>query len=425
MMTLLYDFINILIVIVFLPVYLVRRKFHRGFLNRLGIFPRGVKFDRPVWVHSVSVGETMAVRRLIEELRKLYPSRQFVFSTVTPTGNKVARSSARQNDVVTYLPLDISFIVRSVIKRVDPSIFIIVETELWPNLITALQRRGVPVVIVNGRMSDRSLRGYRRLGFLFRKVLGALALVCVQTEEDAWRFIELGVAPGKVQRTGNLKFDAIAQSSAVQDDTRISRIINLQAQEQLIVAGSTHPGEEEIILQAYENIRNDICGVKLLLAPRHPERAAAVERAIARFHFQALRVSAMRGTAHSEGRRTIYLLDTIGQLTAFYAVADVVFVGGSLVEKGGHNILEPASLGKPVLIGPYTFNFRDIVNTFLVDNAVCVVNDADELQARITQLLRDPAQAQRLGRAARDVVSRNAGATEKTIKLIKQYVKEL
>ncbi len=421
-MIIIYDLITFVLIVVYMPVYFLRRKFHAGFMRRFGFIPPGQGFDRPIWVHAVSVGEAVAMRTLVERLRELYPGRQFVFSTVTPTGNTIVRAFLRGNDFLTYLPLDISCIVRRVIGRVRPSLFIAAETELWPNLIMQLRRRDIPVVVANARISDRSLRGYRRAGFLTGRVFNSVSLFCAQSEEDARRLITLGVLPDKIRVTGNLKFDAVASGERI-DELALRKSIGLGLQEQFVVAGSTHPGEEELFLEAYQKIREGVCGLKLLIAPRHPERAAEVARLIEKFYFDAVRISTLTGPPQEHRRRVVYILDTVGELKRYYALADVVFVGGSLVKKGGHNILEPAAFGKPVVVGPHMFNFRDIADMFVRGKAIEVVQDKEELHTVISRLLKNPEEAAALGKAAQELMRRNAGATERTAGFIQDVVR--
>jgi 3-deoxy-D-manno-octulosonic-acid transferase len=413
-MFIVYDLIFLLIGIFYLPAYILRRKFHRGFLARFGRVPRELEFQRPIWVHAVSVGEAMAARGLIEALRSRYPSKKFVISTVTPTGNKIARGLAREGDFVTYLPVDLSFIIRRVIHRIRPCIFIIAEAELWPNLITAVSRHSIPIAIVNTRISDISFRGYRSAKLFFRPILNKINLFCVQTGRDAERLQGLGVSGEKIRVTGNLKFDIAV---GPQKESRAYKLkLGLEAKDQLFVAGSTHPGEEEEILKVYRDLlREGFVRLKLLIAPRHPERAKEVARIVSQFGFQAIFTSALPYQCSTCLTRPVFILDAVGELVSYYSAADIVFVGGSLIRKGGHNILEPASLGKPVLFGPYMFNFRDISDLFLSHQAAIIVHDSDELRKNIQRLLDNPSQAAELAQRGQGIIAENRGATLKTL----------
>jgi 3-deoxy-D-manno-octulosonic-acid transferase len=416
-MFIIYDLIFLVVALVTLPIYLFKRKLHRGMLARFGKMPADLNLNAPVWIHAVSVGEAIAIRGLVEELRKIFPQKKFVISTVTPTGNKIARGLAKEGDLVTYLPADFSFIVKGVIRRLKPAFFIIAETEIWPNLITCLFRQKVPVAVVNGRISDSSYGGYSLIKFLIKPILNKISLFCVQTPRDAQRLFSLGVAREKVKVTGNLKFDALR---AIPHPAEKKRELGLAGQEKLVVCGSTHSGEEENILAAYRALLSEFTHLRLLIAPRHPERAADIEKLILKFNFQPLRISQIGQQPKADELKPVFILDAVGQLLDFYAIADIVFVGGSLIKKGGHNILEPASLSKPVIFGPFMFNFRDIAELFLEHQAAIEVGNQPELQNKIRFFLRHPEQAAALGQKARDLVLRNQGATQKTC----QYLKE-
>ncbi len=425
-MFIIYDLIFLIFALIYLPVYLFKRKFHKGFLARLGILPRGLKLDRPIWIHAVSVGEVMAIRSLLEELRRAYPGKNFVISTVTATGNKIAKSIAQETDFVTYLPLDLSFLVRIVINKINPSLFILAETEIWPNLISCLHKRKIPIVTVNGRISDGSFKGYSVIKFLLKPILTKISLFCVQTQLDAERFAALGVAREKIKVSGNLKFDTTDYTDKkFTKDTDYKQKLGLEKREKLFVAASTHPGEEKIILSVYKELSSEFPYLRLLIAPRHPERAKEIERVIKKYEFNSLRVSGLMGervnglTGEWANRQTVFILDTIGELMSYYTIADIVFVGGSLVQKGGHNILEPASLEKPILFGPHVFNFRGITDLFLTDDAAIMVNSPEALKQKIKELLIDPGQAKEIGRKAGETLFKNKGSTKRAIELIK------
>ena len=419
-MFIIYDLIFLAAAIIYLPAYLFRKKFHRGFLLRLGFLPASLALDKPIWVHAVSVGEVMEVRHLIDELRKAYPDKKLVISTVTATGNKIARDIAGEGNLVTYLPLDLSFIVRSVINRIKPSLFVIAETELWPNLIYYLYRKNIPVVTVNGRVSDASFRGYSSIKILLKPILNKINLFCVQTERDAERLRHLGVYGDKIHITGNMKFDIRGYPHKIQEAADYRLRLALASQDKLFVAGSTHIGEEEIILNVYRGLSREFPHLRLLIAPRHPERAAPVFNLIKKFGFETERISLLNErTREQESKRTVYLLDTVGELASFYSIADIVFVGGSLVKKGGHNILEPASFAKPVLFGPHMFNFSDIADLFLSNKAAIEVHDQADLKMNIAELLRNPSKAIERGKRGQQLILQNQGATTRNLEYIK------
>ncbi len=421
MMFIIYDLIFLILAIIYLPIYLFRRKFHQGFLARLGFLPLNLKLEQPIWIHAVSVGEVMAIKELLKELRRAYPAKRFVISTVTATGNKIARRIAETQDFVTYLPLDFSFIVRGSLNKIKPSLFIIVETEIWPNLITQLYRRKVPVILVNARISDRAFSGYRKIKLLLIPILEKISFFCAQTDRDMQRFQALGVPQDKIRVTGNMKFD-IEDYAGGGESKRAADYkakLGLKDNEKILVAGSTHPGEEEIVLDTYKKLTASFPSLGLLIAPRHPERTKVIEKLIIKYNLQPLSISQIGLRATSYELRPVFILDTIGQLMDYYAIADIVFVGGSLVAIGGHNILEPASLGKPVLFGPYMFNFRDIAQLFLVNKAAVLVNNKEELKQKIKDFLIHPEDAQYLSRNAKQLILNNAGATKRNLDLIR------
>ncbi|MBI4972652.1 MAG: 3-deoxy-D-manno-octulosonic acid transferase [Candidatus Omnitrophica bacterium] len=385
-MSIIYNLLFTFIIAIYFPIYLFKRKFHQGFLLRLGILPKNLDLDRPIWLHAVSVGEAMVAKNLLEELRIIYPDKKFVLSTVTTTGNKIARTIAQNSDFVTYLPLDFSFVVRSVIDRINPSLFILVETEYWPNLISYLYQKNIPIAVVNGRVSDQSFRGYALIKIFLKSILKKIDLFCVQTSRDAERLIRLGAPKNRVQVTGNMKFDLKEQVLSFDVSG-----LQLKEEEQLLVCGSTHPGEEEIILNVYDKLLKEFPNLRLLIAPRHPERSEEIER----------------------------------QLLSFYSIADIVFVGGSLTKTGGHNILEPAALSKPILFGPQMFNFRDIADLFLKEKAALLIRNQKEFADKIRYLLQNPSPASLLGQRAKELIQRNQGATLRSAELIKTLQKRI
>ena len=417
-MVIIYDFITLIFTLIFLPIYLFKGKFHRGFLARLAILPKNLLLDRPIWIHAVSLGEAISIRGLVEGLRKAYPSKKFVISTITPTGNKIAQGLAKEADFVTYLPLDFSFIVRHVIGRIKPGLFIIAETEIWPNLIAYLYRKKIPIVTVNARLSDASFKGYSSIRPLIKPILNKINLFCSQTELDAARLKQLGVGASKIKITGNMKFDLKDSSALKKDYIDYRAKLKLDPGDRLFIAGSTHPGEEEIILAAYASLLNKFPNLKLLIAPRHPERSKDVLRLISDSGFSGLEVSRLNLGAAAPKKNPVFVLDTVGELVNFYAAADIVFVGGSLIKKGGHNILEPADQGAPIIFGPYMFNFRDISGMFLKNNAALMVRTQADLVSAAEKILGDATKAAQLVNNAREVIALNQGATKRNIEEI-------
>jgi len=419
-MFIIYNLVFFIFILVYLPVYLLRGKFHQGFLGRLGILPAFLNLDRPIWVHAVSVGEAVSIKELIGQLRKAYPHKKLVISTVTSTGNKIAQGLVGNNDLLIYLPLDLSFIVRGVLERVNPCLFIIAETEIWPNLISQLYKKKIPIVIVNGRISDSSYSGYSAIKYLIRPILRKINMFLLQSDTDASRLQKLGVAKEKMRVTGNLKFDLNLNAGSGLSTLEERRKLMLGPEDKLWVCGSTHAGEEKLIMQTYQELLLVYPKLKLLIAPRHPERSQEIAALAGKMKFVPVLVSNLSGACRICSNNSIFILDTIGKLFNYYACSDIVFVGGSLVKTGGHNILEPASLKKPVIFGPYMFNFRDIVDLFIQAEAGIMVKDTVELNSKIKELLSSNLMAKNYGERAYKLINEYSGATLKNVQIIKQ-----
>ncbi|MBU0548080.1 MAG: 3-deoxy-D-manno-octulosonic acid transferase [Candidatus Omnitrophica bacterium] len=418
-----YDLIFLVFTMAYLPLYLLRGKFHHGFFRRLGFLPDDLNLDRPIWVHAVSVGEAISIKGLVGELKKAYPDKKLVISTVTATGNKIARDLIADGDFLTYLPLDFSFIARKVIKKINPSLFIIAETEIWPNLITCLHKQKVPIVTVNGRISDRSYSGYRAIRFLIWPILSKIRQFCVQSDIDAIRLRKLGVAKENIQVTGNMKFEINLNLEPEKEPGVLAnrQKLWLGSDDKLWVCGSTHAHEEEIIIKAYKELSLSFPKLKLLLAPRHPERSKDIGRLVSGNSFMPVFISNISGSCPTCVNNPIFILDVMGELFNYYSAADIVFVGGSLVKTGGHNILEPASLRKPVIFGTHMFNFRDITKLFLENKAGVMVADYNELVAKTKEILGSNLLAKQLVERAYELIIQNRGATKKNIEVIKQF----
>jgi 3-deoxy-D-manno-octulosonic-acid transferase len=303
---------------------------------------------------------------------------------------------------------------------IDPCLFIIAETEIWPNLISCLHKKKVPVVTVNARISDHSYRGYRLIRFLLSPILSKVNLFCVQAKTDAQRLRALGAKAEKVKITGNMKFDNTDYADLKIDYTDYRQRLDLSESDRLFVAGSTHPGEDEIVLEAYMEALREFPDLRLLIAPRHPERAKDIETLIIRFGFNPALVNGLNGSQTGAlNSRTVFVLDIIGQLIPFYAVADIVFVGGSLVKKGGQNLLEPAAFAKPIIFGPYVFNFKDIAQMLLENNAGILAAGAKELAGSLKDLCGNHPRAAELGMNAKKLIPQNQGAAKRNIGLIR------
>ncbi len=359
------------------------------------------------WVHAVSAGEVMGSIPLIEGLQAQYPRARIVLSTLTPTGRQVAREHCGNIDVIMYCPVDFFLIVERVISRIGPTLFLPVETDIWPTLIQRLRRRGVPCVLVNGRISRRRVR-YR---FLFKPVFRQMTFFCVQTEVDAERLVELGVSRDKIAVTGNMKFSqAMASSNAQRDGSRIK----LADGARLLIGGSTHESEEEELLRCYRSLASRRKDVYLLLAPRHLERLEHVERLVRAQGLTSVRWSQIDG----EPSASIILLDTMGQLPELYKLAAMVFVGGSWVRRGGHNVMEPAAWGKPVFFGPHMENYSSAAATLMRLGAAMEVKNGEELAVVLSDLLGCPEKLAEMGRNAKAFVLENQGAVDRNLEVI-------
>jgi len=394
--------------------------------ERFGRLPDGFEVGggaRAIWVHAVSVGETLAVGGLVSEIRRRFPLRPVYLSHVTPAGR--AAGEARIPGVAGrfFLPLDLKGPVRRVFDRLRPEMLIIAETELWPNLLSVARERGTRVLLVNARLSQRSFRGYRRFGFFFRRVLGAVDWVFAQSEADAQRFRELGVR--RLSVAGNLKFDG--RPPQLGELPRLARrALEKSGRGPVLVAGSTMAGEEPLVLRAWDRILERYPRALLILAPRHPQRFDEVAQILSagrrRFVRRTSLDPAELETQFAEAE--ILLLNTIGELAGVFELADVAFVGGSLVPTGGHNPLEPAFWGKPVLFGPHMGNFRDIAEAFLAGGAAVQVQNANELAARTLAFLGDARRCSAMGERAKRLVESGSGATARILDGLREWLEE-
>ncbi|HHL39678.1 MAG TPA: 3-deoxy-D-manno-octulosonic acid transferase [Deltaproteobacteria bacterium] len=397
------------------------RKYRRGLPERLGMVPRrklaALEGGPVVWVHAVSVGETRAVIPLVRMLKERRPQVKVLFSTVTATANDVAAAEGKGLiDALVYCPLDFSWAVGRLIDRAAPRVFVVVEKEVWPNLLLLLRRSGAATVVVNGTVSERSFESYRRFGFFFREVFGSLSAFCARTEEDAARAEALGVEPGRVTVAGNIKFDMGARTAGCEaraDELRRALCVDGGP---VIVAGSTHRGEEEILLRLYGSLRSEFPELRLFIVPRHPERFDEVEALAARSGFSYVRRSA-------GGRGDIVVVDTVGELSALYSLADVAVVCGSLVRGvGGHNLLEPAFFSRPVLYGPYIDSYRSMAALLEAGGGGLRAAGESDMLAKLRRLLREEGAREEMGRRAKAVVDANRGAAARCVDTIEAFL---
>jgi 3-deoxy-D-manno-octulosonic-acid transferase len=424
---LLYSIVAFVVLLAASPYFLyqaLRYKKYVGSLGqRLGYLPVSFNLDgdESIWVHAVSVGEVLSARPLISELRTHYPKLRVFLSTTTLTGQQLARRSVPDVDAVFYFPFDWVFTTRRTLNVVKPRLFIMIETEIWPNLLRECRRRGIKTVMVNGRISYRSYPRYRMVRPFIRRVLADIDSFCVQGEETARRLADLGADPARITVTGSLKFDSLeASPTPGRGRERVLRFFRTSPGRPVIVAGSTLKGEEEPVIRAFNRVRTTGVNALLIIAARHPERFAEVERLCRHEGLVTVRRSEL--PVDAEPRADAVVLDTIGELAQLYQIATVVFVGGSLVPAGGHNILEPALYGKPIVFGPHMQNFGEIAETFLANGAAIQVRSEGELEATMVSLVGDPVRRARVGAAARALVESNRGARDRTLAVIRDLL---
>jgi 3-deoxy-D-manno-octulosonic-acid transferase len=424
-MRFLYDIFFILFAAAYLPSLLLRKKLHKGFGEKFGAIPSGkTRFERPVWIHAVSVGEAAVAARLAHGVKKSFPDIPVVVSTTTRTGNIMAKQAGGKDiDAVFYYPFDISFVVDRVVRLVSPRLYIMVETELWPNLLASMKNNGVPVALVNGRISDRSYSNYMKIRPLVRGILRKIDSFFVQTAADARRLEELGAPLERTVITGNMKFDKMSEHAETGKIDRDS--LGIGTDDKVIVAGSTHFPEERVMIDIFAGMTEEEGDVRMILAPRHIERVEAIKVYMGNAGLGYDLFSDISGRGGiPDGRNRIVLVDTIGHLRYLYRLADVVFVGGSIARRGGQNPLEPARCGKPVIFGPHMYNFREISDMLLREGAALRVEDESGLESVLRRLLSDDAERRRIAEKAAEVMRANAGATGKTVSGIVSYIGE-
>jgi 3-deoxy-D-manno-octulosonic-acid transferase len=425
-----YSLLSALLFVLLSPYFFLKGlrtgKYVHNLRERFGHLPPDVleaaaSGEGAIWLHAVSVGEALAALPLARALKERYPERKLFVSTTTVTGQRLARERMPFADGFFYFPFDWEFSIRRVMTALRPALVVILETEIWPNFLRACGRSGVPVVFVNGRISERSFGRYRAanaltFGFLHRVLAHARAFL-MQTEEDARRLLALGAPPERVQVTGNLKFDLVPPASTPLVEW-LEREIERAGRRPLAVAGSVVADEEPYVLLAFSTLAGQFKDAFLVLAPRKPERFAAAEGHLREAQLRYLRRSQLSLQEPLPPDVSVLLLDSVGELAALYRLADAVFVGGSLVPSGGHNILEPAAFGKPPIFGPSMENFRELAALFLAAGAALQVHSPEDLGVAWIELYQDAARRERMGAAARALVERHRGATQKTLEAI-------
>ncbi len=439
----LYNLLFPVLFTIYLPFFLsrlIRRGHYReGFCERFGVYAAAKRdrlkaTEKPVWIHAVSVGEAVAALSFISRWTARYPDLTFVISTTTSTGQHIVRKRAPENVIPVYFPLDFYPITQRAIKAIAPRMIVIFEVEIWPNIITCADRRNIPITLVNARMSDNSARGYRRYRSFFGAIFSKFALVCTQTQEDARRIRDVTGERAPVHVCNTMKFD---QDPGIPDTGTKDAIYALypRSSHKIFVAASTHPGEEKLVLDAVEQSLGPRAAIGIILVPRHAERTPEIESILKRAGRDYILFTDL--VANNERYRTqeaagpsanppILVVNTTGEMLAVLAAADIVFMGNSLAgHDGGHNIIEPALFGKPIIFGTGMKNFRLVAQIFKDNNACIEVADGDALKAATQRLLRDSEECSRLGKAAKRTIDENRGAIDRTITLLQDLVENI
>ena len=427
----LYNLLLLLSTLFLVPYYLLRGlrygKSRRGIRERLGYYlPQQLNLfqgKKTIWIHAVSVGETRAAKPLVRQIRKKYPDEQILVSNVTETGHAIALED-QEIDICLFFPFDFSWAVRKALTTVHPEMIIIVETEIWPNFTQQAHQLKIPLILVNGRISDRSFPRYRFVRFLLRPILDRFSAFCMQSQTDAERIMALGAPDGRVENTGNLKFDHALKEVSPDQVHQTKKHYCLPDQVAIFVAGSTHDGEERQLLEAYKKIAAQIDRkLILILIPRHPERKREVQFLLKEMGFNYRLRSAVTEEDSVFSPGDVLLVDTLGEVLDFYSIADLVFVGGSLVPIGGHNLLEASLLSKPVLFGPYIHNFKEISAKLIRAGAGVKVANRNELVRQSVTMLNDSVRCRAMGEAGSSLIAENAGTTERTMRHISKALK--
>lgn len=429
-MQILYNILAIIAVIMIIPVFMVRSIREKGFVMRirqsLGFFPEHalekVAKKHCIWVHAASVGEIVATSPLIKEFRKEFPKTPILVSVVTTSGYEMANRIIKDADSIIYFPLDLPFLAGHVLRRIHPRVFLPVETELWPNFLKTARQLHIPVMMVNGRISDRSVKQYKHLHSLLTEMIGTVKKFAMQSQIDADYIMRLGAPPELVTVTGNTKFDQTYTDVSAAEKAQIIQEMGLKDNEGIFLAGSTHRGEEEFVLKAFQAVREKHHGARLVIAPRELLRTQEVIHLCKKAGFT---VTTRTKLQHVEpNHEDVVILDTIGELGKVYSVGDVVYVGGSLIPHGGHNILEPAAHGKAIIVGHNMFNFKDTHALFKNRDACITVNNEKELVEEVVRLFDDPQHRARMEEETLAIVNENKGASRKSALILRDMLEE-
>lgn len=424
MILFLYDLLLTFFLIVHIPYLLIRRLLKKSPKNllreRLGSYP-DVSSKRPIWVHAASVGEVLCSLPLLKKIKMEIPDCEIVLTTMTSTGNETARKLIPEANRILFFPIDHPLLIRRGIQKISPRLLLIAETELWPNLLRLCGKKKIPLVLFNGRISERSIRGYLRFRSFFKKCLDHILFFLMQTEEDRNRIIQIGASAEKTSVVGNIKFDQAFPPVDAESTTELFASLSLLGNEPILIAGSTHPGEEEILIRVFKNLKEIYPLLILLLAPRHLDRLEEVEKTLRQEGLSWNRRSSL-ARQNQKGASSVILLDTMGELMKLYRLGTVVFIGGSLVSIGGHNPLEPLVFKKCVLFGPYMFNFFDISRRLIAEGGAILVKDSEELFSQLKRFLSDEKARNEVGERGYQFLQKHRGATERILEKIRPFL---
>jgi 3-deoxy-D-manno-octulosonic-acid transferase len=426
----LYNILFTFFLFLYIPYSLLRSLFQRRLrplvLHRMGFIPN-LQSKRPIWIHAASVGEVICSIPLFKRIKKEYPDVPILLTTMTQTGNNTARALLPDADGFLFFPFDHPLIIRRAIQKIGPRLLLIAETEIWPNLLRFCGKGKIPIFLFNGRISQKSLKGYLSFRSLFRSCLKSISLFLMQTEEDRRRIIEIGAPPDRTKVMGNLKFDQTFPPVTPEEKETMMNSLGLKGEEVLLIAGSTHAGEEEVLLGLFKKLKAKVPHLFLVVAPRHLDRLEEVEGILRREEVPWMRKTSLPpGEGQSvrgwQDFPSVILLDTLGELMRLYSLGTIVFIGGSLVPVGGHNPLEPLAFKKCVLFGPYMFNFLEISKRLIENGGAIRVEDGEDLLSHLRRLLADEKMRTEIGDRGHQFLLKHRGATERTFEEIRPYL---
>ena len=417
----LYSVLLFLSLCLHIPVYFFRLKILRNeklhLAERMGLRVPAVKSRKPsLWIHAVSVGEILSLRNLISRIKKSHPEWVIHISTLTNTGYHMAKEKLNGADNIFFIPFDFAFLIKKFFLSLHPQVFILAESEFWPNLIRLARKYTRGIILINGRISDRSFKRFRRFRPVIKKIINPINYFLVQTDKDKKRLMDTGIEESRIRIAGNLKAEILLPQFTEEEIQKLKSDLSIQENDQVVIAGSTHKGEDEILLEVFSLIAHRRPDLRFILAPRHPDRVEELEAKSVNLNLNPIRRTQVEGDPHWN----VLFLDTFGELGRLYAVCDSAFIGGSLVPHGGQNLLEPAFYGKPVFFGPYMNNFAHLAELFLKTGAAYEVNGTQDLRRFF--LMSDTDALTKQGNAARKLLESLQGATEKTIEIIENYM---